>query len=1020
MTPETDMLIEDEQKISAQSLLKHLENDSSIKLITSTIPFQREVHLLDFSISRSGQDEDKIYSTSKWYRSNVRRGNTIIKHQITNKEPKIYFGRKGFEKFFDLMHEYIQFNLKEIPDLSSLGLVNADMHSELYSVIFEKVQKTFQKGQKIRIHKLVKANGENAQVSWVKDLNAWLIASKNVSMVIKDENDIKSYLGDRYHFAKLISQQWMKIVERLQKNGLLNEFQEYLSNKTLIGEYCGNQKYQHLVKYTEIEIYFVAIVDNYSQDTCISPTEAFKVFDKFKLSCVKDMDLGIFDDWISLNKSLKQIYIDVAQSSIDSEEEGSVLYMIKVDDDNKEETLSLCKLKTLEYRIYRKLREKLRGFIGQKGHNYLPSSNFSVKFQKEVEELCQYIKPPMPLFYYFDICDKAFIFAEKYYKNSSIIHNQYITFISLLMYYMSKKEELTPECFTEENIQRILPIPWAEYYKQYNIDDNNQNSNMQIENPPQIQTKLYVLVPIGIPGMGKTYFVQTLRKFVEENSFELSIISSDKVRQECMEKLSKKNKRLSFDQLFEKTGKDARNLFNDKLRELISTTDQRKSKAHFVFIDKNHPPNAINGTLDLIRRSSQHLDTLIVAITPLMGTDLFSYEEEGKLHQYPFSSNFFFTCFNRVQTRTEHETLPGNGVKTAGVLIMFLQMFRNVSLSKESLLKSGFDKHFEVPFTSESNPFVIPENLIKSLKDVLLTTKVGGKCDDESLVNILNETFEKAFLKFENPEKGLVEKCIARFFDEQILLEIIDFSKKIGKKGREIEETKDESDVIQIRGKEFEVDHPRNQSDENYNPKLLPLYLGLFVKESPIVEIKEYVLRGLNLLAKTYPYERALVNTLKDLQEGNPSDLSFTSDFHITSLYIGNNYRKKETKYFKSFRPGHKVEIEIVGFVIVPNKLAVAICYPDQSVIQIENKFPHITLMKGKWPAQTSNELLDVLFGKDAPLKEQYQNKDFLTLQEFVFKTSVKVSKGYGTAFVVKTLTNLKILFEARSSDESF
>jgi len=44
--------------------------------------------------------------------------------------------------------------------------------------------------------------------------------------------------------------------------------------------------------------------------------------------------------------------------NIEDGEEGSVLYFVS----SENKVLALCKLKTLEYRIYRKLREKLRNY----------------------------------------------------------------------------------------------------------------------------------------------------------------------------------------------------------------------------------------------------------------------------------------------------------------------------------------------------------------------------------------------------------------------------------------------------------------------------------------------------------------------------------------------------------------------------------------------------------------------------------------------------------------------------------
>lgn len=114
--------------------------------------------------------------------------------------------------------------------------------------------------QEIDIYMLEKANGENAQVSYIQSLAKWIICSKNVSLLAEKEEDIAPYEKDnsgRYRFAILIAQAWFKYLQQCQN---VSDLKRFLSEHTLIGEYCGNQEYQHLVKYKEIQIRFYAIV----------------------------------------------------------------------------------------------------------------------------------------------------------------------------------------------------------------------------------------------------------------------------------------------------------------------------------------------------------------------------------------------------------------------------------------------------------------------------------------------------------------------------------------------------------------------------------------------------------------------------------------------------------------------------------------------------------------------------------------------------------------------------------------
>lgn len=450
--------------MSAQKLLFEAKKDRNVKVQGRDTPFNNRIGLYDLSIMGRGGKEDEIYAHDAWYRTYIRRGNTLAEiYDVNNKVSSTIYARKGFEKFFDLNYEYILYNLGELKDFSSkFGLHEADEHYQLHEVIFGKAKKAFEEGSDVTVYKLVKANGENAQISWSDKLQGWVIASKNVGIVARDSKDLEEYSEERYHFAKLIAETWFKYVDKIKEDGMLEDLKKELDSRTFVGEYCGNQLYQHLVKYNEIEILFVAAVDNESTVTCIPPEEAQSIFDKYKLPHVKYVKYDQFKDWKSFNNGLKKIFTDVAISDIETEEEGSVLYFVKKDVNGTQETLSLSKLKTMEYRVYRKLREKLRSLIGSskhtKGGKPNPNSIFN-KFVKETNDLCIENPPPNPLGYYFYVGKAAFEYVETYPNDANLIHERYITFLSALLYCVEKDQNLTPQLLKDEKkLQEISTL----------------------------------------------------------------------------------------------------------------------------------------------------------------------------------------------------------------------------------------------------------------------------------------------------------------------------------------------------------------------------------------------------------------------------------------------------------------------------------------------------------------------------------------------------------------------------------
>ena len=166
-----------------------------------------------------------------------------------------------------------------------------------------------------------------------------------------------------------------------------------------------------MVKYDYETIVFYAIVDNHSKHICWPTEKALDIFNKYQLNCVQIKSLGLFSDYKSLCNGLTQIFNDVASSKLVEEEEGSVLYLIKrhkSGDHSKDKVLSLCKVKTLEYRAFRKMREKLRGYYRNKVSK--GKESLINKFTKEMEELMKDNSLPQPLEYYTDLFKLAFEF----------------------------------------------------------------------------------------------------------------------------------------------------------------------------------------------------------------------------------------------------------------------------------------------------------------------------------------------------------------------------------------------------------------------------------------------------------------------------------------------------------------------------------------------------------------------------------------------------------------------------------
>lgn len=171
---------------------------------------------------------------------------------------------------------------------------------------------------KVHAYRLNKANGENCQVAHYAPTDEWVVSSKNVSIFVREPADIKAYKEERYQFAVLMAEAWFAILAD-HKAEDIEKLKADLRGKTLVGEYCGNPDFQHLVKYHEITIFFYAVVENQSSYTCIPPPDAFALLQRHRIPIVKNYEksnFGSFTSFPEFGEALLKLFQEVSTASI--------------------------------------------------------------------------------------------------------------------------------------------------------------------------------------------------------------------------------------------------------------------------------------------------------------------------------------------------------------------------------------------------------------------------------------------------------------------------------------------------------------------------------------------------------------------------------------------------------------------------------------------------------------------------------------------------------------------------------
>ena len=200
-----------------------------------------------------------------------------------------------------------------------------------------------------------KVNGEAAHFSSrvIADKMFIIAGSKNVHILIANENDIDKYKGDRYRIAKIVARAVWKQLSMMQRD--YTELLLSLLNHTKCTMVCEIliPGQQHITNISHINIPTLVLL-------CMTPAVmpepktltlpphhclALATAMGFKCATFKNINKDDLSDFIKDARKEEEI-------------EGYVLYYIRTDLNGHEQTIGLEKIKTIWYVMLRALREK--------------------------------------------------------------------------------------------------------------------------------------------------------------------------------------------------------------------------------------------------------------------------------------------------------------------------------------------------------------------------------------------------------------------------------------------------------------------------------------------------------------------------------------------------------------------------------------------------------------------------------------------------------------------------------------
>ena len=951
-----------------KALLKACEGHQLLKVSKTTVRFDRNLVLNDISIKSKGPQEDMIYAAKKGIHVNVRRGNTLVE---LKGQDAVIVGRKGLRKFYDLYPEYLDFNLGTLENLDGkIGIKEANENKSIHKKIFGEAKAVYDSmAGGVVIIEANKANGENCQISWIQEAAAWLISSKNVAMLLRTVDDIQFYIGDRFHFAEIISREWFASLKKL-KDAQVDAIKDCLKDHTIVGEYVGNQTYQHLVKYEKQGFLFYALVGNTLNEEAVNPKEALERIKSLGLQVVSFREHPVCKTWPELNQKLKSLYKEVKESPIETREEGVVLYLVKKYNNGKEDLISLCKLKTLEYQVYRKLREKLKTVHDKKNTR----AEIEAKFEEEVKALVGDSKLPQELSFYLEVAKRAFDFAEKGEDTMHLIFGQYVSFLSIMVYCTVNQLPFNMGFFEKAVVSELYATPWSKYQelkKKLKV-----NEGYALKTPRTI-----VFIPLTIPGMGKTHlYREVIKPYCEENGLVVRQVCSDALRKTEMDKLRLAMPTAPDNVLYNKTREAADEAFN---KTLIHHLKEKSLEDKVIFIDKNHPPNLIKKTVELIHaHKPKHADVRLLAVLPKTKNGL-TLKAGEKEFTFPISPEICLSSLVSVENRKGHETLNGSGVDSASIVLLFYNLYRDFKFDGAVLKEYGFNGGFNVDFFTEN--FNFSKDALEKLSEILLKlTSPGDKPKDIQLMDqLLGMMQDNFFNPIQNrPSKEVQTKCVATVIKNlpverpaappTLASKILPQTKKQTSvapalKAPELPTNLFWTEATKTNEKALKaVAEAANTvviSKKEYKPKKVPIYLGIFVKNDEKARIQNVVRYSLAKVQRSHS-DSVLQEDLAEFTQETISSWKWPEDgFHVTTCYLGKEKPNTASEFYKNFEEGISYPFKFKHIVYVPGQILFGIVYLNRNNIKIENKFPHLTIATKGQPPQESNTIMEAMFG---------------------------------------------------------
>ena len=228
--------------------------------------------------------------------------------------------------------------------------------------------------------------------------------------------------------------------------------------------------------------------------------------------------------------------------------------------------------------------------------------------------------------------------------------------------------------------------------------------------------KTYFFICFALVCGGKSTFFEEIKSQTQseknKSKYNIKLVSSDKIREDLSIQMQKNNPKMTFQQCFDKVGKETAKEFDTQIKKAIDETE--KDKINIILVDKNYP-QGIDKFLKLFctDKNSQFFLVFIPNIKkPIKINDI----------KFPFSLDYFIQCYLRLKNRKGHEVLNGQDESSILVYLSFFKLFQNFDFEKKISSNDEFSNNVilhEMNFTDEEKDIKIDANTEKFFKNVI-------------------------------------------------------------------------------------------------------------------------------------------------------------------------------------------------------------------------------------------------------------------------------------------------------------